>query len=258
MRSAPPPPRITGTVKTRRTRMSTRTLHLARIRRDYRPPERVAFLHQTGQDSAMSAARQDILRKMAQTLPAPSGQRPGAGPGIFRLDPTDFGARYEASAKVLWCIAAAIVKDRNAAHDVVQEAAMVALGKLNEFDATTNFSAWAGQIVRFVALNEARRRRRDPVAPTDPGAMLHRPGRQPGSAGGTDSRFNETLQRALDRLEETARACLLMRTVLELSYRHIAEAMAIPEGTAMSHVHRARAAMRAMLSSERAGTGGER
>jgi len=52
---------------------------------------------------------------------------------------------------------------------------------------------------------------------------------------------------ALVSLEETARACLLLRTVLDKSYREISLALDIPEGTAMSHVHRARKAMRRML-----------
>src|SRR5436190_11505203 len=86
-----------------------------------------------------------------------TGPASPAGKDVPRLDSASFGAAFEASSRALWCIAAAIVKDRTLAHDVVQEAAVVALRKLDEFDARTSFAAWASQIVRFVAMNERRR-----------------------------------------------------------------------------------------------------
>src|SRR5205085_11053883 len=81
-----------------------------------------------------------------------------SGGARARMDHAAFGAAFEASSRALWCIAAAIVKDRTLAHDVVQEAAVVALRKIDEFDPRTSFAAWAGQIVRFVALNARRGR----------------------------------------------------------------------------------------------------
>ena len=62
--------------------------------------------------------------------------------------------------------------------------------------------------------------------------------------------FDDSVLDALGGLEETARACLLMKTVMELDYKHISRVLGIAEGTAMSHVHRARARMRASLSAE--------
>ena len=44
----------------------------------------------------------------------------------------------------------------------------------------------------------------------------------------------------LNGLHETQRTCLLLRTVLDLPYREIGKMLDIPNGTAMSHVHRAR------------------
>ena len=54
-------------------------------------------------------------------------------------------------------------------------------------------------------------------------------------------------------MSETARSCLLLKTVMELEYREIAVLLDIAEGTAMSHVHRARNRMRELLG-PRAGT----
>ncbi|MBT8484154.1 MAG: RNA polymerase sigma factor, partial [Phycisphaerae bacterium] len=59
--------------------------------------------------------------------------------------------------------------------------------------------------------------------------------------------FDDDVLHALDGLEETARACLLLRTVVDLPYKEIARALDVPEGTAMSHVHRARRVLREKL-----------
>jgi RNA polymerase sigma-70 factor (ECF subfamily) len=60
--------------------------------------------------------------------------------------------------------------------------------------------------------------------------------------------FDDALARALDELSPVARACLLLRTTQGLAYNEISELLGVPEGTAMSHVHRARQSLRAALS----------
>ena len=62
------------------------------------------------------------------------------------------------------------------------------------------------------------------------------------------SAFDDRVLAGLHELSEPQRACLLLRTVLDLSYREVASTLEIPEGTAMSHVHRARQTLREKLS----------
>ena len=64
------------------------------------------------------------------------------------------------------------------------------------------------------------------------------------------SEFDDRLLRALSMLEETARTCLLLRTLSDMPYREISQILEIPEGTAMSHVHRSRQVLRAALSAQ--------
>ncbi len=85
-----------------------------------------------------------------------------------RLTPEAFAEAFVASSRSLWCIAAGVLGDRTGADDVLQEGAMIALAKLDKFDPDTNFLAWMGRIVRYVALNHARRRRRRPTRGVDP------------------------------------------------------------------------------------------
>lgn len=183
----------------------------------------------------------------------------GGGGALSRAD---FAALFEEHSRLFWCIAAAILGDRSRASDVVQEAAVVGLARLQQFESGTSFQAWMGQIVRFVALNDARKMK--PVAVSDE-TMSTVPSPRAGSdgAGGLMSvnRFNgqlvagqeafhDDVARALRSLDETARACLLMKTVLDLPYARIGEVLGIPEGTAMSHVHRSRAVMRVALTGD--------
>jgi DNA-directed RNA polymerase specialized sigma24 family protein len=73
---------------------------------------------------------------------------------------TEFAALFRESSRVLWLIAVGIVGDAALADDVVQEAAVVAYRKFDQFRSGTNFAAWMAQTVRYVALNEARREHR--------------------------------------------------------------------------------------------------
>ncbi len=59
--------------------------------------------------------------------------------------------------------------------------------------------------------------------------------------------FDDDLAAALRSLDEMPRCCLLLRVVMDLPYKDIAQVLDIPEGTAMSHVHRARRQVRERL-----------
>ena len=180
---------------------------------------------------------------------------------MSQLSPEEFAARFTACSRTFWCVAAAIVDDPGLAEDVLLEAAVIALRKLDQFDPDTSFAAWMTQIVRYVALNHARRRSRhlavavDParlnetVAADTPETSLEVTGHgqlrlDVADRGGID----DELLAALRVLDDDARACLLLRVVMELPYREIARMLEIPEGTAMSHVHRARRTLHAQLT----------
>jgi RNA polymerase sigma-70 factor, ECF subfamily len=155
--------------------------------------------------------------------------------------------------------------------DVLQEAALLALKKVDQFEPGTHFVAWMAQMVRFVALNQVRKQARTHAAPLDentpqsprravgpapsPGAEL-RLGRRGEVPPGQGS-FDDELMHALDHLTDVARACLLLRTVEGLDYEEIGRVLEIPEGTAMSHVHRSRMRMRAELMRRRGLTAGD-
>lgn len=172
--------------------------------------------------------------------------------GTPRVDPQHpdslsaaiFAVCFRHCAPRLWCIAAAVLGERTHADDVVQEAAMIGLGKLDSFAPRSSFAAWMGQIVRFVALNHRRKIERHAQNETSRDLEVAAP------MSTDEARFDAATTAALGELSEVARMCLLLKTVLELDYAEIAETLEIPAGTAMSHVHRARAQMRASLTAQ--------
>jgi RNA polymerase sigma-70 factor (ECF subfamily) len=183
----------------------------------------------------------------------------GARP--VRLDPQEFARLYEQHWRTLWCAAVGVVTDRTLAQDVVQQAAVVGLERLNTFDRNTSFVAWMMQIVRNIALNEGRKRGRRRTGLVDSATLDAGQARTTSmSSTGTltghgqvaegAEPFDDELLHALEGLDETARGCLLMRAVLDMPYRQIALALGIPEGTAASHVHRARSSLRTSLSAQ--------
>ena len=87
---------------------------------------------------------------------------------MSQLSPEGFAGQFTACSRTLWCVAAAILGRPGLAEDVLQEAAVIALRKLDQFDPDTSFPAWMTQIVRYVALNHARSRSRHDTVAVDP------------------------------------------------------------------------------------------
>ena len=206
------------------------------------------------------------------------GRTPEAGPepasGFEALDGDGFARLLERHASTLWTLAAAILGDRSHADDVLQEACVIALQKLDSFQPGTSFQAWMGQVVRYVALNHQRKRNPVPLtsisgeeSPTDEAewAPALTAAKQPADGAleqlvalhPDQPHFDDRVVAALRLLSPIARACLILRSVERIEYRELARMLGIPEGTAMSHVHRARNVLRNRLAPEgsRADTG---
>lgn len=182
--------------------------------------------------------------------------------GVSRVPSTasehDFSTLFAQSQRAMWLIAVSMVRDHALAEDIVQEAAITAYRKFEQFEPGTRFGAWMGQIVRNIALNQARKRRnrreagvtpedlQRPASPDQPATLAaSQAGRVPENQGW----FDDVVLRALEALSEIPRACLLLRTIEGLSYAEISGMLEIPEGTAMSHVHRSRSTLRQQLAS---------
>ena len=84
------------------------------------------------------------------------------------MDRSRFAALYHEAYPRLWMIAVGIVRDRAHAEDIVQEAALIGLRKLDQFTVGTNFAAWMSEIVRLCSLNYARKKHNRRTITSDP------------------------------------------------------------------------------------------
>lgn len=168
------------------------------------------------------------------------------------LTRAEFAASFQQCAPRLWTVAHAVLGDRGLAEDALQDAALIALGKLESFTPGTRFDTWMATVVRYVSLNQLRKRRG--LAELDERSVASAWGAEPEPRAATRGAldvdgqgFDDQVLAALGSLSPAARAALLLRSVHELEYRDVAALLGIPEGTAMSHVHRARTALRERL-----------
>ncbi len=136
-----------------------------------------------------------------------------------------------------------LVRDADAAQDVVQDAMVRALTYFASFRGD-NARAWLLQIVRTTAYTRVARSRGTAEVPL-PGEdepALPDPGIGP-EAALAQREDADTLARALAALPAELRECLVLRELEEMSYRDIARVTGVPAGTVMSRLWRARQAL---------------
>lgn len=142
-------------------------------------------------------------------------------------------------------LASSLCRDRSGADDLVQDTVERALARWQQF-AGGNLRAWLATIMLNLFRNQRRALSRRPVlVDIDDAGIAHGlGGGDRADAGGTD------IIKALDRLPEEQRVTLLLRVLEDLSYAEIAAAQAIPIGTVMSRLARAREALRQMIDGD--------
>ncbi len=146
----------------------------------------------------------------------------------------------------VYAVALRIVRRHDVADDVAQEAFVRAHRSLASFDVTRPFGPWIARITANLALNHLR----SPVAREQelPDGHAERPSPRPDPLVEVlDDEARRVLAAALDELPAEQRAVFVLRALEELSYREIADALGIAQGTVMSRLFRARERLRESL-----------
>ena len=153
--------------------------------------------------------------------------------------------------RTLWVIAAAWVGHGEAA-DLVQEAAKVAWQRRHQLRDGNDERRWLMQVVRTVGANWRRRRRpelREPERFDELAAARDRIEVEGWRGFDADrAGLSDELARALARVPEVARACLLLQVLQGASCADIGALFEMSENTVASHVRRARLQLREALS----------
>jgi len=127
---------------------------------------------------------------------------------------------------------------RDIADDLVQMACERALANEQRFEAGTRFDAWMFRILRNLWIDDIRRRKT--AGPQDDIDERHDIA---GVSGEREMEARLTLKsvsQAIVELADEQREVLVLVCVEELSYREAADILAIPIGTVMSRLARAR------------------
>jgi RNA polymerase sigma-70 factor (ECF subfamily) len=156
----------------------------------------------------------------------------------------------------VWRLAYNVLRDREEAWDVAQEAFIRAYQALPAFRGQSAFYTWLFRIVMNVASDRARSRaargrafgtERVPEEDWDR-VMVDQPaGQQAPDEAAATTQDRERITRALATLSEQHRDIIMLSDIEGLSYKEIADVLEIPMGTVMSRLHNARRRLRSAL-----------
>lgn len=159
-----------------------------------------------------------------------------------RGDDDAFGTLVRLHQRRAYAVARAIVGTHEDAEDVVQEGFLHAHRALARFGPDQSYGAWLHRIIANAALDLLRRRKvRDAEQLSDSMAL---PFRDPGEA----DELRRRLQEGLALLTERQRAVIVLHDVEGFKHGEIGAMLSVPEGTARSDLHHARALLRRALA----------
>jgi RNA polymerase sigma-70 factor (ECF subfamily) len=176
-------------------------------------------------------------------------------------DARSFQSLVVAHQARLFSVAYGMLRDRDEAMDVVQDAFIKAYRKLPEFEGTAAFSTWLYRIAVNLCIDrkraETRRRKtdlddaaarnldNDPLyaeAEYAPRMSGHNPLRN-----AADKQLGAQIGQAMAQLSDDHRAIVLLREVEGMSYEEIALTLGVPKGTVMSRLFHARKNLQRVL-----------
>ena len=137
-----------------------------------------------------------------------------------------------------------LAQDRSEAEDLVQETYAKALKGFSSFQPGTNFRAWMYRILRNTFLTSRTGLKATATVALDDDSPELPAGPETPETILIEHSQHQVLQSAIEALPMHFREVLLLCDVEEMSYQEIAETLAIPAGTVMSRLSRARKALR--------------
>ena len=161
-----------------------------------------------------------------------------------------FGQLVDAYQRRVYAIAFGIVRDRDEAWDVAQEAFVKAYQNLSRFEGSSAFYTWLYRIAYNVSIDHVRDRQRRRATQDEPETLHER-------AVGAGPEHPETvrdrkelarvLEAAMAQVSEKHRAIIVLREVEGLSYEEMADVLGVSKGTVMSRLFHARQNLQKIL-----------
>jgi len=167
-----------------------------------------------------------------------------------RGDRRAFGRLVDAYQQPVYAIAFGIVRERDEAWDVAQEAFVKAYRNLARFEGQAAFYTWIYRIAYNVSIDHLRDRTRSRALHREPETVHERAvgvGPEHPEAVRTRRELADVLHAAMAQLSEEHRAIIVLREVEGLSYDEMAEVLGIRKGTVMSRLFHARQKLQELL-----------
>lgn len=175
-------------------------------------------------------------------------------------DQRAFKLLVERYQRKVYSVALGMLRDKEEAMDVAQEAFVKVHKYLDYFKADSSFFTWLYRITVNLSIDHIRKRKamRGEQVEFDESMQMDTLEAQLGALSsqlGTNPQKTALrrelalkIQEALEQVPERHRAILLLREVEGMSYEDLSRTLEIPKGTVMSRLFHARAKMQALLS----------
>ncbi len=161
---------------------------------------------------------------------------------------------YEAYLKLIYALCLSRLKHKESAEDVTSDFFIRLFGNASSYDGRGNHKAWICTIVRNMCIDYMRKNSREITVldePDEEGNVRDIP-----DTGGTDtgSGFEEkadnrlTLEKAMKTLTETEQKIINMKVAGGMTFREVAEALGMPQGTVSWHYNEGIRKLRRLLS----------
>lgn len=175
-------------------------------------------------------------------------------------DQRAFRTLVERYQKKVYAVALGMLKDKEEAMDVSQEAFVKVFKYLDHFKGDSSFYTWLYRITTNICIDVIRKRggsRGEDVefdetmafdtSEAQLGALGSRLGTNPQKSA-LRRELADKIQEALSQIPEKHRAILLLREIEGMSYEDLSRVLEIPKGTVMSRLFHARTKVQKILS----------
>lgn len=174
-------------------------------------------------------------------------------------DPTAYRGLVERYQGRIYSVCYGMVRNREDARDLAQDAFVKAFKNLSRFRFGASFYTWLCRIAMNVSIDHLRRRKvrradsfDEAIASRDSDGVISLQHHRNNPARDLErKRLHAAILTAMDELPEEQKQVVVLREVEGMSYKEIAEVMDIPEGTVMSRLYYARKKLQNALRGER-------
>lgn len=174
-------------------------------------------------------------------------------------DPTAYRGLVEKYQGRVYAMVYGMVRNREDARDLTQDAFVKAYNNLDGFRIESSFYTWLYRIAMNLAIDHIRKRQRqgttsfeESIAARDEDGGIAEVHTEDDPRKTLErKRLYEKIMDALDKLPADQKQVILLREMEGLSYKEISDVMDIPEGTVMSRLFYARKKLQKVLAGER-------